>query len=230
MLGDGSTASATQLQELVGELSAGRTAQRPTEPHRPTEHGGAPEAPPAIVAAMQPERFAVGLTPLPTAARVTQRRAALRWRIITTVISLAILAAILLTIGRDWSREMTTAVVALWVASSGCWLVVSIVGLQRAKRDLGRIHDGVAFYIDPHGVEFVDPPHPLVPWFEVTALQLVGRSRGAGPRIALDAAGRRIVGVPISFLDATPAVIDSAARAYSLGRVHLDVSALDRLL
>ena len=91
---------------------------------------------------MQPERFAAGLTPLPTAARVTQKRGALRWRIISTVISLAILAVIILTIGRDWPQEWTIAMVAIWVASSAFWIVVSVFGLQRAKRDLGRIQDG----------------------------------------------------------------------------------------
>ena len=43
---------------------------------------------------MQPERFAAGLTPLPTAARVAQKRGALRWRIISTVISLGALAGL----------------------------------------------------------------------------------------------------------------------------------------
>ena len=41
---------------------------------------------------MLPERFAVGLTPLPTAARAARQRSALRMRIISAVISLALLA------------------------------------------------------------------------------------------------------------------------------------------
>ena len=179
---------------------------------------------------MQPERFAVGLTPLPTAARVAQKRGALRWRIISTVISLAILAVLVLTIGRDWSREWTIAMVVLWVGSSAFWLVISVVGLQRAKRDLARIHDGVAFYLDPHGIEFVEPPHPRVRWDDVSALRLVGGGFGAGPAVALEVDGGRVAAVPLSFLDASASVIDSAVRAYSLGRVHLDVTALDRVL
>lgn len=179
---------------------------------------------------MQPQRFAAGLTPLPTAARVTQKRAALRWRIISTFISLAILAVLIFTIGRDWSREWTIAMVAIWVGSSAFWLVLSVVGLQRAKRDLGRIQDGVAFYLDPDGVEFVTPPAPPVPWDRVTALRLAGGLSGAGPSIVVEADGVAVGKVPASFVDASPAVIDSAARAYSLGRVGLDVSALDKVL
>lgn len=179
---------------------------------------------------MQPERFAAGLTPLPTAARVAQKRSALRWRIISTVISLAILAVIILTLGRDWPRDWTIAMVAIWVGSSAFWIAVSVFGLQRAKRDLGRIQDGVAFFLDPDGVEFVTPPAPPVPWDRVTALKLAGGLSGAGPSVVLEADGVAVAKVPASFVDASPAVIDSAARAYSLGRVGLDVSALDRVL
>lgn len=179
---------------------------------------------------MQPERFAAGLTPLPTAARVTQKRGALRWRLISTLVSLAILAVIVLTIGKDWPRDFTIAIVAFWVASSAFWIVVSVVGLQRAKRDLGRIQDGVAFYFDPYGVEFVNPPAPAVPWDRVSALRLTGGLSGAGPSIVLEADGAEVAKVPASFVDAAPAVIDSAARAYSLGRVALGVTALDKVL
>ncbi|MHA6513875.1 hypothetical protein [Tessaracoccus sp. Z1128] len=179
---------------------------------------------------MQSERFAAGLTPLPTAARVTQKRGALRWRVISTLVSLAILAVIILTLGRDWPQEWTIAMVALWVGSSVFWLAISIVGLQRAKRDLGRIHDGVAFFFDHDGVEFITPPAALVPWDRVAALKLGGGLSGAGPSMVLETAAGPVAKVPLSFLDATPAVIDSAARAYSLGRVGLDVRALDRVL
>ncbi len=179
---------------------------------------------------MQSERFAVGLTPLPTAARVAQRRSALRWRIITTIVSLAIMAVIVLTLGREWPRELTVAIVALWIISSVFWLVASLVSLQKAKRDLGRINDGVSFYLDHTGVEFVTPPAPPVVWADVASLRLVGSSLGAGPSVALDTAEGRVAEVPLSFLDASAAVIDSAVRAHSLGRVHLDVKALDRVL
>ncbi len=87
----------------------------------------------------------------------------------------------------------------------------------------------MAFHFDAVGVEFVHPAAGRVPWEDVTALRLVGRHGGAGPAVAVDAQGPEVARVPLSFLDAGPAVIDSAARAYSLGRAHLDVSALDRV-
>ncbi|MFT3888709.1 MAG: hypothetical protein QM713_11185 [Arachnia sp.] len=177
-----------------------------------------------------PERFSAGLTPLPTAARVTRQRGALRWRIGSTVVSALILFAVVWFLGRDWPRAWTYTVIGLWVVSSVFWLVVSSVGLKRAKRDLARIHEGVAFHFDADGVEFVNPGAGRVPWEDVSSLRLVGRFGGAGPAVAVFAQGAEVARVPLSFLDASPAVIDSAARAYSLGRVHLDVSALDRVL
>ncbi len=176
-----------------------------------------------------PDRFSAGLTPLPTAARVTRQRGALRWRIGSTIVSALLLGAVIWFLGRDWPPAWTYTFIGLWVASSAFWLTVSIVGLYRAKRDLARIQEGVAFHFDMVGVEFVNPAAGQVPWDDVTALHLVGRSGGAGPAVAVLAQGTELARVPLSFLDASPAVIDSAARAYSLGRVYLDVSALDRV-
>lgn len=178
---------------------------------------------------MESERFAVGLTPLPTAARVTRQRGALKWRIISTVVSLAILIAVIYFLGRDWSRNWVIAFVALWIVSTVFWFTVSIVGLQRAKRDLASIADGVAFYLDPIGIELLHPTPARARWSEVTAVKLAGRSGGAGPRLVVEAGEQRLTGVPLSFVDASAASIDSAIRSHSLGRHHLDVSALDKV-
>lgn len=178
---------------------------------------------------MHPERFAAGLTPLPTAARVSRQRGALRWRVISTLISLVLLVVVIMFLGQDWPRPMTITIVALWVVSSAGWLVVSGVGLRNAKRDLSAIQEGVAFYLGPEGIEFVYPTASLVPWDDVSALKLVGHNFGAGPALSVEVQGAEVARVPVSFLDATPAVIDSVARAYSLGRVHLDIAALDHV-
>lgn len=178
----------------------------------------------------QPPRFAAGLTPLPTAARVTRARGMLRSRIISTVISLLLLGVIWWFFGRDWSRAWTIGIISFWILSSLFWLVLSIVGLNRAKQDLSKIPEGVAFYLDPRGVEFVTPVSAQVAWADVSALKLVGRQFGAGPDLVVEANGQRVAKVPVSFLDATPAVIDSAARSYSLGSVHLNIKALDNLV
>lgn len=178
----------------------------------------------------QAQPFTAGLTPLPTAARVTRARGALRWRIISTFISLGLLALFWWLFGSEWSRAWTIGIVSFWVATSALWLVISVVGLSRAKKDLARIGDGVAFHLDARGVEFVQPAGGLVPWADVTAVKLVGRNVGAGPDLVVEAGGQQVARVPLRFLDVTPSTIDSAVSAYSLGQIRLDSSALDKLL
>lgn len=179
---------------------------------------------------MDAQRFAVGFTPLPTAARVTKQRSALRWRWVTTAISLAILGAFLYFFPPDWSSWWIWVLIGLWVASSVFWLVVSLVGLSRAKRDLGRIQAGVSFYIDPEGIEFVAPVALLARWDDIEAVEVVGRRGGSGPRLAVVAGGERVADVALSVLDASPSVIDSMIRAHSLGRHRLGAARLEALI
>lgn len=179
---------------------------------------------------MQPTRFVAGLTPLPTAARVTRQRSALRMRLISALISLALLVVFIVLFGRQWSLGWTITIAVAWALSTAFWFLVTVDALRRAKRDLALIPQGDAFYLDPHGIEFVFPRPAKVAWAEVTAFKLVGRNFGAGPALCVEAAGQEVGRVPVSFLDATPAVIDSAAQAYSLGRVRLDSAALDSVL
>ena len=179
---------------------------------------------------MDPSRFAVSFTPLPTAARVTKQRSALRWRWVTTAISLAILAALIYFFDTDWSRWWTWVFLSLWVASSVFWLVASLVGLSRAKRDLGRIHAGVCFYIDPEGIDFVIPEAGRMRWEDIEAVTVVGGRGGAGPRLAVVVESRPMATVALSVLDASPSVIDSMVRAHSLGRHRLAAARLEALI
>ncbi len=179
---------------------------------------------------MLPERFAVGLTPLPTAARVARRRSALRMRIISAFISLALLIGILVFLNPGWSAGLVVGLVALWLASTATWMTIAVVGLHRAKKDLASIGHGDAFYIDAAGIEFVHPEPMRATWPEINALRIVGGSLGAGPRLIMEATGDRTVRIPLSFVDASPSAIDSATSARSLGRVRVDVSGLDKLI
>ncbi|MDF1489239.1 hypothetical protein [Tessaracoccus caeni] len=179
---------------------------------------------------MQSERFAVGLTPMPTAARVARQRSVLRWRIGSMILS-----AILLTISFWWFRPawepwVYVLVGVLWGFSTVFWVIVSAVGLSRAKRDLARIPDGPVFFVDPHGLEFVWPRPVAVMWGDVDALRVQGHHLGAGPNLVLHAHGAETVSVPLSFLDASASVIDLAVQANSMGRIRLDAAALDALV
>ena len=179
---------------------------------------------------MLPERFAVGLTPLPTAARVARKRSTLRLRIISAFISLALLIGIMVFLDHGFPRGIVIGFVTFWVISTAIWMTISIVGLHRAKKDLASIGHGDAFYIDSTGIEFIHPKPVRATWSDINALRIAGGSLGAGPRLIMEATGDRTVSVPLSFVDASPSAIDSATSARSLGRVRVDVSGLDKMI
>ncbi|MGO1383233.1 MAG: hypothetical protein ACTHWA_05190 [Arachnia sp.] len=179
---------------------------------------------------MLPERFAVGLTPLPTAARVARKRSALRMRIISAFVSLALLIGILVFLNPGFSTGLLIGFIAIWVASTAIWMTISVVGLHRAKKDLASIGHGDAFYIDAAGIEFIHPESLRANWADIRALRIAGSSLGAGPRLILETAGEHTVQIPLSFVDASPSAIDSATSARSLGRVRVDVSGLDKMI
>ncbi|MDO5066788.1 MAG: hypothetical protein Q4D96_05880 [Propionibacteriaceae bacterium] len=177
---------------------------------------------------MSPERFAVELTPLPTATRVAQQRGRLRYQIIITALLALVLVVAWLVM--RWEPWLLLVTAGLWGLSSVFWITVNVVLLQRAKRDLASIGQGVALYIDPEGLEFVQPVSARATWAEISALRITGSSFGAGPKLVMEVGGSPVAAVPVSFLDATAAAIDSAVGARSLGRVRLDASGMDRLL
>lgn len=179
---------------------------------------------------MLPERFTVGLTPLPTAQRVVRQRTALRFRIISAIISLVFLTAVVYFFNPGWGTGVIIGIYVLWAISTAVWMTISAVGLSRAKRDLAAIGHGDALHIDARGIEFVHPQQVRADWAEVSALKISGSSLGAGPCLVLEVDGRPAAKIPMSFLDAMPSAIDSATSARSLGRVRLDVSDMDRML
>ena len=174
------------------------------------------------------ERFSVYLTPIPTSSRVARQRRTLRWRWGSFALSTLILAVILIWFRPDWPVLWLVLGSVLWVGSSVFWLVVSLISLSNAKKDLARIPAGIAFHIDPEGLSFVWPNEVAVAWQQIERLPVVGGRGGAGPRLAVVSGGQRVVEVPFSFLDASPAVLDSMLQACSLGKHHLDATKLER--
>ena len=192
--------------------------------------------------AMTPaERFAVALTPDPTAARIARQRSALRLQVIFALVFGTVLLLVCLgpqLLPEDARRAAQgvlpawslPALVVIWAVPTLVRIVTMVVSLKRAKQDLASLGQGVALYIDGTGVEFVHPEQVRACWAEITALKISGRSWGAGPRLRLEVSGQEVTSIPISFLDATPGAIDSAARARSMGRIGVDASDMDRLL
>ena len=187
------------------------------------------------------ERFAVALTPAPTVARIAKQRSALRLQVIFAVVFGAVLLLVWLGpmflpedagqavrgVLPSWSLP---ALAVIWAVPTLARISATAVFLKRAKQDLASLGRGVGLYVDGTGVEFVHPERVRARWAEITALKVSGRTWGAGPRLRLEVSGREVASIPISFLDAMPGAIDSAARARSMGRIGVDVSDMDRLL
>lgn len=190
---------------------------------------------------MTSERFTVGLTPLLTASRVAKQRSALRFQLIlTAVIGAVLLLAwlgpqflpygprrLLTDVLPSWSLPTVAVVWALWTLGQ---LGVTVWALARAKRDLTAIGHGEAIAIDAEGIEFLHPTSIRARWADVTGLRISGSALGAGPELKLEVQGEVVAKIPISFLDAMPAAIDSAVGARSMGRIRVDVSAMDRMI
>lgn len=179
---------------------------------------------------MTDERFTVHFTPLPTAARVTRQRSALRWRIGTGILSTIIFVVVMLFWRPDFPLWGHILLGILWVGSSILWIIVSAVGLHRAKKDLGRIQKGASFHVDPEGMQFVEPQQAALRWEEIDDITVTGGRGGAGPRLAVKKDGKPVGEVPFSFLDANASVIDSMIRAHSLGKHRLDARRLELLV
>ncbi len=156
-------------------------------------------------------------------ATVTKRRRAVRGRIVSLVITAALAVVIYL-----WQRAAFGP--ALWVfygvalAISSGWLLVAYLAYRQARTDLDRMGQGIAVRIDRVGVTVAGVS---ARWSEVTALTTVAGGLGRGPALRLEWTGGPPGQVPLDQIPTFPATLDTTARAYSAGRVGVDLGALD---
>lgn len=179
---------------------------------------------------MQTHRLAIPYDPAPTAARVERNRRGLRSRIVSSLLSLIVLGLLLYFFGRSWDRSWIIAMVVLWGVSTAVGFLIAILSLRRARKDLAAIGEGDALRVDGVGVEILHGIPARAPWPDISAVRLSGRHAGRGPDVVLESGGGAVGRVPLSYLAITPSALDSAVFAYSLGRLRLDVSHLDRML
>ena len=179
---------------------------------------------------MQQHRLAVAYDPAPTAARAARIRGGIRSRIFSALLSLVLLGVLIYFFGESWGRTWVIAMVAMWAASTAVGFLVSFLSLRSARKDLAAIGQGDALRIDGGGVELLHGIPTRARWQETSAVRLSGRHAGRGPDVVLEVGGRAAGRVPLSFLGITPSALDSALFAYSLGRLRLDASHLDRML
>jgi hypothetical protein len=157
------------------------------------------------------------------ATRVKQRRRRFVSRVVSLVVTLAVMAGIYL-----WQREQFEYA-ALWViygitfAISAGFLIFALISWRQAVRILASGGQGLALRVGRPGVEIAGA---YVPWVELGSLAVTKGKLGHGPQFTVTRADGHSRSVPLDQLDVFPATLDSTARAYSDGRFGVDLGAL----
>jgi len=167
--------------------------------------------------------YVVFYAPEAAQAKVSRWRSMLIQRLISTAISVAIGAAI-------WYFFSTqVGNFGVWLVGSALvagliWVIVTVVGLLIARRDAKQVSAGPAFAVTRDGVWVAGL---WLTWPEVGAFRAAPGRFGRSAQLRVEARDGRSAGVPMEYLSALPASIDSAVRALSGGRSWIDLSRLD---
>ena len=161
----------------------------------------------------------------PLTEKVARRRALVRSRIISLVITVVVLVAIYF-----WQRDQLQGngflvVYAVVVGIPVVWLVVVLIMYVRARKRCGPCGRGIA---DPGRVRRASRSPGLgASWPEVAAVAAVKPGVGKGPVLRLTLHDGRQAAVPFEQITVFPATLDGAVRAFSASRHGVDLSALD---
>ena len=162
--------------------------------------------------------------PGPLTEKVARRKALVRSRILSLVITVVILVAIYF-----WQRDQLHGtgfliVYGVVLAIPVVWLIVVLIMYLRARSALRGLAQGVAIRVGPPGIEVAGLG---APWSQVASVAAVKPGVGKGPVLRLSLVDGRQAAVPFEQITVFPATLDSAVRAYSVSRHGVDLSALD---
>jgi hypothetical protein len=160
----------------------------------------------------------------PLTEKVARRRALVRSRIISLVITVVVLVAIYF-----WQRDQLQGkgflvVYGVVVAIPVVWLVVVLIMYFRARKQLRTLRPGIAVQIGPPGIMVAGLG---ASWPEVAAVAAVKPGVGKEPVLRLTLHDGRQAAVPFEQITVFPATLDGAVRAFSASRHGVDLSALD---
>ncbi len=167
--------------------------------------------------------YVVYYAPEAAQAAVKRRRSMLIQRLISTAVSVGIGAAVWYFFAAQvgafgpWLVGSALAIGLIWVLVTGA-------GLWQARADARAVLPGPAFATTREGVWVAGL---WLFWPEVGAFRASPGRLGRSPLLRVEARDGRAAAVPMSYLSALPANIDSAVRALSGGRSWIDLSRLD---
>lgn len=167
--------------------------------------------------------YVVYFAPDAARAKVARRRSMLIQRLISTAISVGIGAAVW------YFFAYQVGSFGPWLVGSALavglvWLIIALTGLLIARSDAKQVNPGPAFATTRDGVWIAGL---WLSWPEVGSFRAAPGRLGRSPQLRVEGRDGRAATVPMEYLSALPANIDSAVRALSGGRSWIDLSRLD---
>jgi hypothetical protein len=170
------------------------------------------------------EELRVPFDPSHAEEQALRWRRLLRGRIVTFILTCAILVALYVWRGDQMAGAGLVVVYTVVIGLSLAWLVIYLVVYLRAKKFAASVGSGTAVRIDRSGVEVAGVP---VPWDEVMGMAAVKGGFGQGPRFEVSRTTADPISVPFDHMDVRAATLDMTARVYSGGRHGVDLQALE---
>lgn len=165
------------------------------------------------------EALQVGFNPVPAAERVARWSAIIHSRLIQLGVVGAILVA-LWFLKRSW-LETFWYLALITIVLGVAWILGATALWWLAKRDLAALPEGPAMTIGRDGVT-ARGEH--TPWSDVTALRTRAQGPWRSPLLLVERRTGAPVRLPLDYLDRTGGELDNAVRAYSQGRLGVDLT------
>ncbi|MGL4831999.1 MAG: hypothetical protein ACRCWS_05420 [Propionibacteriaceae bacterium] len=171
------------------------------------------------------EQLVIGFTPLPSARRVATWRGVMRTRILFAAIA-TVLALVLFFwqperfSGSSWGLTILVLLIGL------SWVSVLFTGAKFivARRELARLGEGMALALNATGMNIGDSlGGGEYAWSAITSMVVRRSGLFLRPKLMIRAVPDRQIRIALSAIDALPADIDNAVRAYSRGQVQVQI-------
>ena len=167
--------------------------------------------------------YVVYYAPDAALTKVKRRRSMLIQRLFSTAISIGIGAAIWYFFA-DQVGSFGPWLVGSAIVIGLIWIAITLTAWLIAKSDAKQVAPGPAFATTRDGVWIAGL---WLLWPEVGSFRAAPGRLGRSPLLRVESRDGRAASVPMDYLSALPANIDSAVRALSGGRSWIDLSRLD---
>lgn len=158
------------------------------------------------------------------AAKAARWRRLFRGRVVTFVITIAVLVGIYLWRRSQGDAGSFIAIYGIIFAVSLLWLVAYLVLWMIHRNAARRVGTGIALQVDRRGVGVAGA---FVPWTDITVVKAVKGPWGVGPLLQVERTSGEPLSVPFDHMTVPPSTIDMTARAYSGGRHGVDLNAFE---